>query len=183
MANLTQHRKVYDTGEKTPTESHMNPSPNRRTEDDRVAINDLLIHYAYCIDTDQPQRLDEVFSNSVEANYGYGEGGEWHGAEDLIAGIAAQVETFEATAHMISNVRIEIDGDSARSTAYVSGWHWLKGEAGDPERGADFLFTGVYVDDLRVEAAGWRIVRRRFRRLGPSALTLGAIPDYMRAQE
>lgn len=161
----------------------MNPSTDRQIENDRVAINDLLIHYAYCIDTAQPQRLDEVFSASVEANYGYGDGGEWHGVKDLIAGIGAQVETFEGTAHMISNVRVELDGDSARSTCYVHGWHWLKSEAGDPERGADFLFTGVYVDDLRREGAGWRIVRRRFRRLGPSALTVGAIPDYMRAQE
>jgi hypothetical protein len=150
---------------------------------DRVAINDLLIHYGYCIDTAQPERLDEVFSASVEANYGYGEGGEWHGVEELIAGIAAQVETFEGTAHMISNVRVTVDGDEARSTAYVSGWHWLKGAASGPERPADFLFTGVYVDKLRREEAGWRIIRRRFRRLGPTALTVGAIPDYMRAQE
>lgn len=161
----------------------MSHTAGRTDRSDREAITDLLIHYAYCIDTRQTERLDEVFSADVATNYGYGEGGEWHGSEQLIAGIGEQVASFEATAHMITNVRISLDGDTASSTCYVTGWHWVKGGDSDAERGADFLFTAAYVDDLRREAAGWRVSRRRVRRLGPSALTLGSLPGYMRAQE
>lgn len=161
----------------------MSHSTDRTPGADREEIAAVLIHYAYCIDTRQVERLDEVFSTDVAANYGYGEGGEWHGAEQVIAGLGEQVASFEATAHMITNIRIELDGDSAKSSCYVTGWHWVGANAGDPERGADFLFTAAYVDDLRRDPAGWRVTRRRVRRLGPSALTLGALPDYMRAQE
>jgi 3-phenylpropionate/cinnamic acid dioxygenase small subunit len=143
-------------------------------------IRDLLYHYAFCIDARQVQRLREVFSTNVTASYGYGERGEWHGIDELVAGIGAQVDTFEGTAHMISNVRVEFEGERAKSTSYASGWHWMRDSGGDPERPADFLFTCVYVDDLRREPLGWRIVRRRVHRLGPSALTVGALPDHMR---
>lgn len=160
----------------------MNHSPDR-TAADKEAIAEVLTHYAFCIDTRQTARLDEVFAADVETNYGYGENGEWHGAEQVIAGIAEQVESFEGTAHMITNFRIAVDGDTASSSCYVSGWHWVKGEDTDPERGADFLFTAAYIDEFRRDPLGWRITHRRVRRLGPSALTLGALPDYMRAQE
>ncbi|MBS1889162.1 MAG: nuclear transport factor 2 family protein [Actinobacteria bacterium] len=161
----------------------MSHSSDRTSSRDRDEISDLLIHYAYCIDTRQTDRLAEVFAADVVTNYGYGEGGEWIGAEMLIAGIGEQVASFEATAHMITNIRISLAGDTASSTCYVTGWHWVKEGDTDPERGADFLFTAAYVDDLRRESAGWRISRRRVRRLGPSALTLGSLPDYMRPQE
>lgn len=155
----------------------------RSPESDREAIRDLLHHYAYCIDTAQPERLREIFSPSVTANYGYGDGGEWHGIDQLVGGLGAQIETFEGTAHMIGNVCISLDGDRARSTCYVAGWHWVKSRGVDAQRPADFLFTGVYVDDLRREPEGWRVIRRRFRRLGPTALTAGVLPDYMRPIE
>jgi 3-phenylpropionate/cinnamic acid dioxygenase small subunit len=161
----------------------MSQSADRNELADRQAISDVLIHYAYCIDTRQTARLDEVFAADVTTNYGYGDGGEWNGAETLIAGIGEQVDSFEATAHMITNIRVSLDGDTATSTCYVTGWHWVKGGDMSPERGADFLFTATYVDELRREDEGWRISRRRVRRLGPSALTLGDLPDYMRAQE
>jgi hypothetical protein len=161
----------------------MSHSTDRNELADKAAISDVLIHYAFCIDTRQTARLTEVFSADVTTNYGYGEGGEWNGAETLIAGIGEQVDSFEATAHMITNIRISLDGDTATSSCYVTGWHWVKGGDMSPERGADFLFTAAYIDELRLEDAGWRISRRRVRRLGPSALTLGALPDSMRAQD
>jgi hypothetical protein len=153
---------------------------------DRVAITDLLFHYAYCIDSAQPARLNEVFAEDVLAEYGYGEREDdhaWRGSAELIAGISAQVAQFEASAHAISNVRVSADANLARSTAYVCGWHWLPAPGSDPFRPADFMFTGVYVDGWRRQDEGWRIVHRRFRRLGPSSLAVGRAPDFMRARE
>jgi SnoaL-like domain len=152
---------------------------------DRAAIADLLFHYAYCIDTAQPQRLTEVFVDDVLAEYGYGihAGGAWRGSAEVIAGLANQIAMFDGTAHMITNVNVAVDGDRARSTAYVCAWHWLHDGGVDPERPADFMLAGVYIDRLHRLQRGWRIVHRRFRRSGPSALALGTMPAFMRPQE
>lgn len=151
---------------------------------DRLEIADLHRFYAYCIDTRQTERLVEIFSAEVEAHYGYGPGGVWHGAAAVAAGLGAQVETFEASCHLMGNVDVQLDGDRARTSAYVNAWHWLQELAGDSERPADFMFCGVYVDDVGREEDGvWRIRRRRFRRLGPSALAVGRMPDSLRPLE
>ena len=40
------------------------------------------------------------------------------------------LKQFAATAHVISSVEIELDGDEATSSTYVTAWHW---NAGGPE--------------------------------------------------
>jgi SnoaL-like domain len=150
---------------------------------DRVEIAEIHRFYAYCIDTRQPQRLIEIFADDVEAHYGYGPDGVWRSAVEVAEGLGAQIETFEASCHLMGNIQVDIDGDVARTSAYVNAWHWLKELAGDSERPADFMFCGVYVDDVRREEEGWRIERRRFRRLGPSAIAVGTMPDALRPRE
>lgn len=150
---------------------------------DRFEIADIHRHYAYCIDTRQPRRLVEIFSDEVEAHYGYGPDGVWRSAAEVVEGIGAQIETFEATCHLMGNIHVDLDGDTARTSAYVNAWHWLREFAGDSERPADFMFCGVYVDDVGREERGWRIKRRRFRRLGPSAIAVGTMPEALRPVE
>jgi len=151
--------------------------------EDAEAIRDLLHHYSFCVDSRRPGRLDEVFAESVEARYGYGEDGVWHGVAAVIDGIEGLLAPLAGTAHMLSNVRVEATGDAATSSAYVSAWHWVEAPGGPTERPADFLFTCAYLDDLERREEGWRIVRRRLRRLGPTALTAGTMPDHMRPAE
>ena len=142
---------------------------------DREAIRDLLAHYCFCLDAGQPARLaDEVFTEDGVDDHGLG---EWRGRNSIRAGFVEVMSRFEGTAHVLGNVRIDIDGDEARSSAYVSAWHWLAG--GSRDRPADFLVVGVYLDRLRHEPTGWRIAYRRFRPLGPSVLAAGRLPAFL----
>ena len=114
---------------------------------DREAIRDLLAHYCFCLDAGQPARLaDEVFTEDGVDDHGLG---EWRGRNSIRTGFVEVMSRFEGTAHVLGNVRIDIDGDQARSSAYVSAWHWLAG--GSRDRPADFLVVGVYLDRLRHE--------------------------------
>ena len=87
---------------------------------------------------------------------------------------------FEGAAHYISNVVVEVDGDEATSQCYVQAWHWLHStaEAG-PNRNADFVTIGTFLDKLRRTENGWRIAERRRRNIGTSAIGLGPTPPAL----
>lgn len=143
---------------------------------DHEAIVDVLNAYATHLDKGTPEGLgEEVFTADAVIDLGYG---AWEGRDRLVREYASEIEQFGGTAHMLSNHRVHIDGDSARSTVYVTAWHWPKAAEGEqPE--ADFVTIGVYIDRLRRELRGWRIEHRRFRRLGPSAIAIGRFPDFI----
>ena len=145
---------------------------------DRLDVADVVAHYSHCLDRREVDRIvDEVFAHDAIVDYGYG---EWHGAE-VAAWISRQFRRYVATAHLLTNVRVTVDGDTATSSCYLLGLHWLEAPEGTPpERPADLTFTGVYEDTLRREPAGWRIARRRFRPLGPSTIAFGTLPDFFR---
>jgi hypothetical protein len=146
---------------------------------DRLAVSDLLTHYSHCIDTGQAGLLaSEVFAAEVDVDLGWGR--ETDGAA-AARRIEQTLGHFSGTLHALSNRRIEIAGDEASSTCCVQAYHWLlANDVGDPMRPADVVFTGMYEDRHRRTPAGWRIVRRRFRRLGVSSVGAGAVPDFLR---
>jgi hypothetical protein len=144
---------------------------------DREQIEEVLHAYATCIDKGEAEGLArEVFSEDAVVDLGYG---AWNGAAEVARQIGEEIDQFDGCAHMLSNLRLELDGDSARSTIYVTAWHWNRDPEADPSRPADFTTVGVYIDRLRRESQGWRIVGRRFRRLGPSAIAIGRLPDFI----
>ncbi len=146
---------------------------------DRLAVSDLLTHYCHCIDTRQVELLtSEVFAADADVDLGWGRSG--NGAE-ATARILETLEHFSGTVHAISNQRIAIVGEEASSTCCVQGYHWLRAnDSGDRMRPADVVFVGMYEDRHRCTAAGWRIARRRFRRLGASSVGAGVVPGFMR---
>jgi hypothetical protein len=94
------------------------------------------------------------------------------------------LKQFAATAHVISSVEIELEGDEATSSTYVTAWHW---NAGSPEdsaaatvRPADFALIAIYNDRLRRTADGWRIAHRTIHPLGVGGLATGAMPASIR---
>lgn len=146
---------------------------------DRFAVSDLLTHYCHCIDTRQVELLaGEVFAAEVDVDLGWGRETDGAAAASRIEQTLAH---FSGTLHALSNERIEIAGDEASSTCCVLAYHWLRaGDDGDPMRPADVVFAGMYEDRHRRTPAGWRIVRRRFRRLGTSSVAAGTVPDFLR---
>lgn len=145
---------------------------------DRLAISDLLTHYSHCLDTRQLELLaSEVFAEDADVDYGWG---RWTSGRQLTDWMIETFESFAGTLHAISNERIALDGDEASSTCCVQAYHWLPASAeADRMRPADFVFAGMYEDRHRRTEAGWRIARRRFRRLGDSSLAVGELPPFM----
>lgn len=145
---------------------------------DELAISGLLVHYAYCLDSRQYRRMaDEVFAPEATDDHGMG---IWDGREAIAAAFEKMMPQYVATGHVFTNHRISITGDTARCSAYVSGWHWLDTPGAPTVRPADFLILGVYLDDLERRSGRWWVVRRRYRNLGPSALASGQLPDSLR---
>ncbi|WP_160148722.1 nuclear transport factor 2 family protein [Amycolatopsis alkalitolerans] len=97
-----------------------------------------------------------------------------HGWDAIESMFARSSENLEATAHFISNTEIEVDGDRAKTRTYAQCWTWLRfsGDKG-AVRPCDYVFVGVYNDDLVRTADGWRISYRRTTPLGTGALGLG----------
>ena len=145
---------------------------------DRDQILDVLHAYATHLDRGTVEVLGtEVFAPDAVIDLGYG---TWEGTERIVHEYGSEIAQFGGTAHVLSNARIDIDGDSARSSIYVTAWHWPKEtDPAKPHPEADFVTVGVYLDVLQRRADGWRIVHRRFRRLGPSAIALGAFPAFI----
>lgn len=139
--------------------------------------------HAYCelIDRREPARLaSEVFAQDVRVDMGYG---AWLGVAAATAAMQLVVSRFAASAHVLTNVRVQIGEGEAQSSSYVTAWHWEDTADRRRQRPADFATVGVYLDRLRHEPAGWRITERRFRRLGPSGMAVGRLPGYLRGEE
>lgn len=147
------------------------------TATDFLDIQDVLFAYATHLDKRTPEALaDEVFTHDVVVDLGYG---AWEGAERAVAEYRREVDLFLGTAHVLTNPRVTVEGDTAKSSIYVTAWHWTKGVAEGEQPEADFVTLGVYLDRLVRTEAGWRIAHRRFRRLGPGAIGIGALPGFI----
>ena len=147
---------------------------DRRLED-RQTLNDLLIDYCVALDRREFSRLvSDVFA--PDATFA-GNGAKWIGAPQIAERIEGTFAAFEGTAHMLSNVRIDVEGDRASSLAYITAWHWLKRTPPGPAgRAADWALVAAYRDvHVRTEA-GWRISRREFENVAPSTSGIGEMP-------
>jgi len=131
-------------------------SPNEVA--DRLAIQDLLTRYAVAIDTKDWTLLDTVFTPDATLDY-ESSGGPRAPYPDARAWLARVLEPMVMTQHILGNVTIELDGDSARSRAYY--YNPMGAGAPDEEDGMLLFFNGgYYTDRLTRTAAGWRITER-----------------------
>jgi len=84
---------------------------------------------------------------------------------------------LEATVHLLSNVVIELDGDSARASSRVQACHWFAATAGlGPVRASECVLVASYEDRLRRLPQGWRITHRQVTVGGPGGLLSGTMP-------
>lgn len=144
---------------------------------DRLEIQECLYRYARAIDTRDFDLLSTVFTADALIHYDIAEGIKLHRGE-MITWLRNALQIFAATQHVISNPQIELDGDIARSTCYLTGTH-----VQEKLDGGDSLVVegGFYTDDHVRSEAGWRIQRRTLRRIYTSGTYLG--PDVVRQFE
>ena len=85
---------------------------------DRAEITDLLSRYARAVDRKDWQLFRSVFT--PDARIDYTQMGGIAGDVDEVVGFLTEVMAmFEAKQHLISNVEIDLDGDTAKVTALV----------------------------------------------------------------
>jgi ketosteroid isomerase-like protein len=119
---------------------------------DRQAITDLI--HAYCdhFDRNEPEAVAALFTADATVDYGP-EAATIIGAAAIATTIAVGLEqTFAATSHHVSNIRLTFDGqDRARSVTYLYAWHRYRDGSPDGELWGRYRHRFVRTEE------GWRI--------------------------
>ncbi|UCE85190.1 MAG: nuclear transport factor 2 family protein [Deltaproteobacteria bacterium] len=151
--------------------------PTPQAIGDQLEIRACLYRYARAIDTREFERLSSVFTADALIHYDLAGGVKLRLAE-MVDWLRKSLRIFAATQHVITNPEVELDGDRARSTCYLTGTHVQETLAG-----GDSLVVegGIYHDEHVRADAGWRIKRRTLRRIYTSGRYLG--PDAVRLFE
>lgn len=139
---------------------------------DVVEISQLLYRYARAIDGRDWKALAQVFTPDARIHYAVERGADLR-FEELGAWLARAMTIFKVTQHVITNPLVDLAGDTARCTSYLTGTHVQVRRAD----GAEVLTTegSTYTDELVRTAAGWRISARRLERAWIDGRYLG--PD------
>lgn len=124
---------------------------------DRIAINDLLIAYCSALDNKDFDALDDVFTPDAFIDYSQFDAakGEFPVIKDYLQ---RSLEPFPSHQHMVSNIRVWLDGDKARAKTIC---HHPIVVSTDKDTGSHTMFYGLwYVDELIRTKQGWRIAKR-----------------------
>ncbi|QDX81669.1 hypothetical protein B9N43_10630 [Denitratisoma sp. DHT3] len=132
------------------------PTMNRPPIDallEKSAIRDALSRYCHSLDRmDKAMAYDVFAADSSALYYGIYEG-TGHGFIDWVW---ESHRAMESHSHQITNVLIELDGDSAISEAYVT----VVLQQRRPSGGAEIQCRGRYLDRWAKQDGRWRIVER-----------------------
>ena len=120
---------------------------------DRQEIHDLVLRYCSAVD-----RADDRAVRAVYAHDGVDHHTGFSGtADDYVAWLRERTAVFDGTMHLIGNHRVELFGDHAFAETYGTAMHW--GQPFDDES-RNFSSGFRYLDHLRRDPEGWRIVER-----------------------
>ena len=126
---------------------------DRQALEDRIAAEDLLTRYATAVDRRDWEQYRSIFTADAEIDY-TSAGGIAGTVDEIVEFLSTSLEMFEMTQHLVSNIDLEVNGDSATVTAMFN----------NPMRlpGGDTWFTGGwYHHDLVRTPDGWRSRRLR----------------------
>jgi ketosteroid isomerase-like protein len=76
--------------------------------------------------------------------------------QEIVGTIRRYLDACGPTQHLLGNLLIDVDGDSAQSRCYVSDMHLGSGDAA----GLTFATLGDYHDHWRREGGRWRLAHR-----------------------
>ncbi len=121
---------------------------------DRAEIHDLLMRYARVVDRREADKMSAVFARDGELIGA--DGRRSRGIDEIVRSIA-RVDRYHTTFHLVGNVHIETQGDTATAEVYATAYHFYNVDGDEREH-----VTGIrYVDGVVRTDAGWRIKRRR----------------------
>lgn len=122
-----------------------------RTLADRIEITDLLTRYATAVDDKDWPLYRSVFTTDAQIDYSTA-GGPTGDVDTVVAALTEQLQLFTRTQHFISNIAVELDGDTAKVRAM-----FFNPMIVSP--GKQFTCGGWYNHDLVRTPAGWRSTR------------------------
>ena len=137
---------------------------------DHLEIVQLLFRYARAIDTRDVDLLDAVFTPDAHVHYNV-PGGVALPYREVKRWLAEVLPRYQVTQHAMSNPLVELDGDRATATTYLTAAHVQQARDG---RQHYIVQHGVYFDLLARTEAGWRITQRRLDHLHTEGRFLGA---------
>ena len=121
---------------------------------DRLEIQQLLVDYSTAIDRRRFDDLDAVFTPDAYIDY-RAMGGIDGRYPEVKALLAEVLPNFPVYSHMLGNLSVVFDGDTASSRGICFNPMVIDAEA------KQILFCGLWYDDEFVRTAeGWRITSR-----------------------
>lgn len=118
------------------------------------AIEGVLLDYAAALDGRHWAGLTEIFGADAVADYrGIG---VFEGREEIVGVVRDFLEACGPTQHMITNIRVDLQGGTAQSSCYLQATHGGIGA----HAGHTMTVWGEYRDRLERRPEGWRIVHR-----------------------
>ena len=140
---------------------------------DTATITAALTDYCRYLDRMDLEALGALFTLDARVIYGLDPRLAAEGRDALIASLA-RMWRWTRTAHHLANVRVWVEGDTARAESAVHAWH----EATD---GSVAEVFGLYHDRLVREGVGWLIAERRMEMQGSRGSFRVKIPSAHRA--
>ena len=117
-------------------------------------IEGVLLAYATALDERNWASLEELFSADAVTDYrGIG---MFEGRKAIVAVVRDFLGACGPTQHMITNIRVDLQGSTASSSCYLQATHGGIGA----HAGHTMTVWGEYRDRLEQRPEGWRIVHR-----------------------
>lgn len=135
---------------------------------DERAITRTLYDYAHHVDRLDVDAVLSCFTPDAEFDFGFGR--VFAGHEGLRR-LYERLDMYRATSHHVSNVCIDVDGDTARVRSVLYAIHFRR------EDDSLIHAFGQYADEFVRADGRWLIHRRVFR----ASAELGTVPDEGRS--
>jgi len=119
---------------------------------DKFAIEELLRRCCYNADYNPPESMRDIFTSDAVFEVPAMDI-SCQGIDNMIAFFTQSRAGFSSARHIINNVVVEGDGDSAKSSAYLQ---VLRTDGG----ATAIVSVARYLDTLKRTADGWRLAHR-----------------------
>ncbi|HEY3002623.1 MAG TPA: nuclear transport factor 2 family protein [Kribbellaceae bacterium] len=129
--------------------------PDPTPVQDKQEIAEVCYRYGIAIDNRDWATLATCFT--PDANAFLGDLAPSQGYQAIEDACRSTVTPLTATQHLIGNVIVTLNGDTAQSVCYLQAQHVKAGTEG----GEKFIFAGRYRDQFVRTGDGWKIRERR----------------------
>lgn len=122
---------------------------------DRNDIIDTINNYAFGVDLRDWDLYRSIFADEFEADLtslGAPEP-QLVKVDDWVARVRDGLSGYKGTQHIMSNHRVTVEGDEARTAVYFQATHYLPNDQGDNH----WTIGGYYEHTLMRTAQGWKI--------------------------